>query len=93
MIKDRAVSAIIEDRLRHNKKNNGRKSAVGPKSRRGALPSLSVTDDNIYRGNEDRHFGGRGDAQGISSIYLFSHLGGSFVNIMKFLVFALLHVF
>ncbi|KAM3718379.1 Protein edg-1 [Dirofilaria immitis] len=61
MIKDRSVSAIIENHLRRSKPSNKRRSAAGPKPRRGALPPLSATDNihNIHNGNEERYFDDR----------------------------------
>ncbi|VDM18977.1 unnamed protein product [Wuchereria bancrofti] len=60
MIKDREMSTIIENHLRHNNRNNGRRSVVGPKSRYGVLPRLSEADGNIHGGNEGPHLDGRG---------------------------------
>ncbi|VDO48663.1 unnamed protein product [Brugia timori] len=57
MIKDREMSTIIENHLRHNNRNNGRRSVV-PKSRHEALPQLSEAD-NIHVGNENPHLDGR----------------------------------
>ncbi|KAK6103759.1 hypothetical protein QQG55_13705 [Brugia pahangi] len=61
MIKDREMSTIIENHLRHNNRNNGRRSVVVPKSRHEALPQLSEAD-NIHVGNEDPHLDDRDNA-------------------------------
>ncbi|VDK86584.1 unnamed protein product [Litomosoides sigmodontis] len=60
MIKDQKMSTIIEHRFRNNKRNSTRKSAIGSKPRRGALPPLSVESDNVHGiMNEEHHFDDR----------------------------------
>lgn len=69
MIKDPAMSTILENRLLQGRRSNGSKCVVGQKQRRAALSSAA--SKNFHNGDQESQFSGRSDVQDISNIFLF----------------------